>query len=52
MTKICSYELCIIVSRNVAKTFIVMPFSGIKVTRGNMHRKLDEKGVIITLDKS
>ena len=26
----------------------VMPFSGINVTRGNMHGKLDEKGVIIT----
>ena len=33
----------------MAKTFIVMPFSGIKVTRGNMHGKLDEKGA---LDKS
>ena len=49
MTKVCSNELCIIVSRNVAKTFTVMPFLGIKVTRGNMHRKLDEKGA---LDKS
>ena len=52
MTNVCSCELCIIVSRYVEKTFIVMPFSGIKVTRGNMHKKLDEKGVIIALDKS